>query len=85
MLRIFGGFQLRIGPELFQNFPNQILITLEDQDMFGKLPQLKLGVNHQDRKSKLGKDSHSLFHSTFPLGGFPNPKKNWGFTRKNHL
>ena len=84
-MRIFGGFKLRIGPELFQNFPNQILMTLEDQDMFGKLPNLKLRVNHQERKSNLGKDSHSLFHSTFPLGVFPKPKKNWGFTRKSHL
>ena len=50
-------------------------MTSRDQDMFGKLPKLKLGVNHQKRRPKLGKDYHSLFKSTFLLDVFPTTKQ----------
>ena len=54
-------------PTLARFIPKLPILTLKDQDRFGKLPKLKLGVNHQKRRSKLGKDYHSLYKSSFYL------------------
>ena len=71
----FGVFPTRIGSDSSQNFPYQILMTSRDQDMFRKLPKLKLGVYHQKRRPKLGKYYHSSFKSTFLLDVFPTTKQ----------
>ena len=47
VITYFGVFPTQIGPDSSQSSPYQILMTSRDQDMFGKLPKLKLGVNHQ--------------------------------------
>ena len=64
-------------------------MTLKDKDTFQKLSKLKLGVNYQKRKSKLGNNSQFLLHSTFPLDGFPNLRRIRGsqgkITYKNFL